>query len=244
MEEWNYQTAEDLDQTLAERLRRFPREPDMFVYGARLAGALTIRLLLKAWHRYSIRGQEHLPRQGSFIMVANHSSHLDALCLLSALPMGKLHHTFPAAAADYFFVSLPRLALASIIVNALPFHRQTNLRQSVSLCQNLLANDSPGNILILFPEGTRSTNGQMNPFKPGIGKLVAGTSLPVLPCYLHGAGKAWPKGVWCPRPCRVTLTIGQPRQFQSYGQSREDHDAIAAELYQAVQELAEQKPAE
>jgi 1-acyl-sn-glycerol-3-phosphate acyltransferase len=234
MEEWHYQPAEDLDQTLAQRLRRFPREPDMLVYGARLTGALAIRLLLKIWHRFTIRGQEHLPTQGSFIMVANHASHLDALCLLSALPMSKLHRAFPAAAADYFFVSLPRLALASIIVNALPFHRQTHIRQSVSLCQNLLANDSPGNILILFPEGTRSPDGRMQDFKPGIGRLVAGTTLPVLPCFLEGTGTAWPKGAWCPGPRKVSLTIGPPLRFENFGQSREDHDAIAAALHQAV----------
>jgi len=56
-------------------------------------------------------------------MVANHTSHLDALCLTAALPLRKLHRAFPAAAEDYFFVKLPRLAVAVFVVNALSFCR-------------------------------------------------------------------------------------------------------------------------
>src|SRR6185295_17345295 len=133
-----------------------------------------------------------LPREGSFIMVCNHASHLDALCLQSSLPLRKLHRAFPAAAQDYFFVSLPRAAVAAIFINAMPFARKVQMRQSLDLCRKLLAN--PGNILILFPEGTRSTTGELAEFRPGIGTLAAGVDVPVVPCALQGAFAAWPKG--------------------------------------------------
>ena len=55
-------------------------------------------------------------------------------------------------------------------------------------------------MLILFPEGTRSRTGEMGPFKPGIGALVAGTAAPVVPCYLSGAFAAWPPTSRLPRP--------------------------------------------
>ena len=191
MESWHYDTVPDLDQTLSERLRRFPREPDMLVYGLRSGAAVALRAWLRLYHRLTVEGRGHLPREGSFVMVANHASHLDALCLLSALPLSKLHRAFPAAAQDYFFVSLPRLAVAAVLVNALPFNREVHVRQTLKLCGELLAN--PGNVLVLFPEGTRSVSGAMGSFKPGIGRLLAGADLPVVPCLLQGAFAAWPK---------------------------------------------------
>src|SRR5580693_5029687 len=151
---WQYEPAPDLDKSLAERLRQFPREPDITVYGLRSLVALVLRGWLRTYHRLEIIGRENLPAQGSCVMVANHTSHLDTLCMLAAMPLRKLHRAFPAAAQDYFFVSVPRLAIAAVVVNALPFGRQKNIRHSLDMCRELLAN--PGNVLILFPEGTRT----------------------------------------------------------------------------------------
>ena len=136
-------------------------------------------------------------------MAANHASHLDTLCLLAALPLRKLHRAFPAAAQDYFFVSVPRLAIAAIVVNALPFARRKNIRHSLELCGQLLAN--PGNILILFPEGTRTATGQIGEFKPGIGLLVAGTNIPVVPCHLHGAFAGMAQGQTMAAPAQAAV---------------------------------------
>ena len=227
METWHYEPASDLDQPMIERLRRFPREPDMLVYTLRSLAALTVRGWLKLYHRLEIAGREHLPATGSFVMVANHASHLDALCLLSALPLRKLHRAFPAAARDYFFVTAPRVAAAAILVNALPFERQVHARQSLELCRHLLAN--PGNVMVLFPEGTRSLDGTVGKFRPGIGWLLAGTSVPVLPCRLDGCHAALPKGVRWPRPCRLRLTIGAPRTYADA-----EPEAIADDLRGAI----------
>jgi 1-acyl-sn-glycerol-3-phosphate acyltransferase len=169
-------------------------------------------------------------------MVANHGSHLDTLCLLAALPLRKLHRSFPAAAQDYFFVSVPRLAIAAIVVNALPFARRKNVRQGLELCRRLLAN--PGNILILFPEGTRTTTGQIGEFKPGIGLLVAGADIPVVPCYLQGAFEAWPRNRIWPRPRRVRLQIGLPRTYASLPAGKESSEQIGHDLRRAVCDLA------
>ena len=198
MKRWHYDSAQDVDLTAVDRLRRFPREPDMLVYGLRSVVALLIRAWLRAYHRFEIVGHEHLRTNRSFVMVANHSSHLDTLCLLAALPLRRLHRAFPAAAEDYFFRSVPRTWIAAVVVNALPFARQANVRQSLFVCAELLEN--PGNILIIFPEGTRSKDGRTQEFKCGIGALVAGRDVSVVPCYLDGAFRAWPKGRRLPRP--------------------------------------------
>jgi 1-acyl-sn-glycerol-3-phosphate acyltransferase len=235
MKRWRYDSASDLDQTLVDRLRRFPREPDMLVYGVRSLAALLIRGWLRIYHRFEIIGHEQLRTNRSFVLVANHCSHLDTLCLLAALPLGKLHRAFPAAAADYFFQSVPRIWIAAVVVNALPFSRQTHVRQSLSICRELLVN--PGNVLIVFPEGTRSQTGETREFKPGIGALVAGRDVSVLPCYLEGAFQAWPKGHRLPRPRKVRLIVGEPRNYQNYRSEKNEVSAIASELCNAIKGL-------
>ncbi len=236
MEPWHYDTVEDLDRTMVERLRNFPREPDLLVYSARLAVAILIRAWLRVYHGLQIVGRENLPASGSFVLVANHCSHLDALTILSAMPLGKLHRVFPAAAQDFFFVSIPRLAIAAVVVNALPFNRQSNIRQSLSLCRQLLEN--PGNVLLIFPEGTRSTSGELGEFKAGIGLMLAGTQVPIVPCYLDGTFRAWPKGNWFPRPRRVRLVIGTPRTYAHLGRGKESALEISRDLREAILNLA------
>jgi 1-acyl-sn-glycerol-3-phosphate acyltransferase len=235
MKRWHYDSAQDIDLTAVDRLRRFPREPDMLVYGLRSVVALLLRVWLRAYHRFEIVGHEHLRTNRSFVMVANHSSHLDTLCLLAALPLRRLHCAFPAAAEDYFFRSVSRTWIAAVVVNALPFARQAHVRQSLSICSELLA--SPGNVLIIFPEGTRSKNGETQEFKSGIGALVAGRDVPVLPCHLHGAFHAWPKGRRWPRPGKIRLIVGEPRNYSSRNADKIEVSAIASELQRAVTDL-------
>jgi 1-acyl-sn-glycerol-3-phosphate acyltransferase len=223
-----------LERRAVDRLRRFPREPDVIVYSFRSAIALIIRGLLRVYLRFEIVGAENLPNEESFVLVANHSSHLDTLCLLAALPLGRLHRAFPVAAEDYFFRSLPRTWFAAVVMNALPFARQ-RVRESLSICAQLLA--QPGNVLIIFPEGTRSQTGETQPFKSGIGALLAGSDVSVLPCHVQGAFHAWPKGRRLPRPGKVRLIIGAPRNYSERGLEKSDLCAIAAELQRAVKEL-------
>ena len=235
MKKWRYAIAQDVERTPLERLRQFPREPDMLVYGLRSLGALIIRALLRVYNRFEIVGHENLRTNRSLVIVANHCSHLDTLCLLAALPLRKLHRAFPAAASDYFFQSVPRLWIAAVIVNALPFARQMRVRQSLSLCQQLL--DNPGTILIIFPEGTRSTTGEVGEFKSGIGALLAGRDVPAVPCFIDGSFRAWPKGRRLPRPRKVRLIIGAPRNYRTRTADKVDVCAIASELRDAVNEL-------
>lgn len=237
MKRWRYAAASDLGLGMFERLRRFPREPDMLIYGLRSLVSLVIRVALRIYLRFEIVGAEHLRNEGSFVLVANHSSHLDAVCLLAALPFRRLQHAFCAAAADYFFKSVPRTWIASVIVNALPFARNAQARHSLTICRELLA--TPGNVLILFPEGTRSKEGALQEFKSGVGALVAGCDVPVFPCYLAGAHHAWPKGVRLPRPRKVRLIVGAPRNFAGRTADRASISAIASELQTAVKQLGE-----
>lgn len=233
--EWEYHPAPDLEQDIAQRLANFPRQPNMLMYAARSAAALLLRAWLRTYHRMRIIGRENLPAEGSFILIANHASHLDALALTASIPLKQLHRTFPAAAADYFFSSLPRSVVSAVFINAMPFERQAGGAESLTVCDELLAGD--GNILVIFPEGTRSTSGELGRFRSGIGRLAAGRPIPVVPAFLHGAARAWPKGQALPLPRRLTLRIGEPREYGHLPADRESVRQICEELQAAVAEL-------
>lgn len=235
MHEWQYHPSPDIDQTLIERLRDFPRQPQMLDYALRSVAHVVLRVWMAIYHRLRIYGKANLPADGSFILVCNHTSHLDTLSLLCAFPLRKIHRTFPAAAADYFFCSVPRSAVSAILINALPFDRQLKGAESLAICRELLAN--PGNILIIFPEGTRTATGEMSRFRSGVGRLVVDTNRPVIPCFLDGGIKAWPKGRILPRPYRLRLSIGKPVDYDRPDKTADSVREICHDLERRVAEL-------
>jgi 1-acyl-sn-glycerol-3-phosphate acyltransferase len=235
MTEWEYHPPPDIDETMSEHLRNFPRQPYMLMYVVRSIAALLLRGWMRLYHRMRIDGRDNLPQSGSFVLVCNHTSHLDTLSMLCSVPLRQIHRTFPAAAADYFFSSLPRSAVSAILINALPFDREVNGAESLTVCSELLAN--PGNILIIFPEGTRTTDGEMGRFRSGIGRLVAGTDLPVVPCHLDGGSESWPKGKLFPRPYKLHLKIGPPQSFGHLEKTTQSVKTVCEELQASVAAL-------
>lgn len=235
MQEWEYHPPPDIDATMTESLRNFPREPRMLIYSIRSLAAMLLRGWMRLYHRLQIDGQEHLPDRGSYVLVCNHTSHLDTLCLLSSVPLKKIHRTFPAAAADYFFSSLPRSVVSAILINALPFDRKVKGAESLTVCSKLLENE--GNVLIIFPEGTRTTSGEMGRFRSGIGRLVVGTDLAVLPCHLAGGVNAWPKGKIFPRPRKLHLRIGETQSYGHLDKDARSVKVICEDLRERVADL-------
>lgn len=236
--------------SLTDRLCAFPRRPGVVTRAARRATAVLLRAVLRSYHRLRIIGRENLPTTGPFVLVANHASHLDVLCLLAAVPLRDLDRVYPTASADYFFSSLPRAAAAALLFNGVPFHRpgrgdDANVRESLERCRELLLgyDSRPGSsVVILFPEGSRTTDGSIRPFKRGVGVMVAGTDVPVVPCRLEGTFDAMPKGRWIPWPRRVTLRIGRARTYGHLGTGKLAAQHVARELYDAVVALGRTGP--
>jgi 1-acyl-sn-glycerol-3-phosphate acyltransferase len=240
MEQWHYDPAADFDQVLIEQLGDWPFAPNWLIRTARTLTAVVLRCWLRIYHGLTIVGRHNLPSDRSFILIANHASHLDTLCLLAALPFGRLDRAFPAVAKDYFCVSALRAFLAALVVNILPFDRRLAPWQSLSVCAHILK--KPGNILIFFPEGTRTSCIEPAEFKPGVALLAAGTDIPVLPCHLAGTHGALPKGAWFPRPRNVRLTIGAPRIYAHLPATKESAKQICHELREAVISLGLAEP--
>jgi 1-acyl-sn-glycerol-3-phosphate acyltransferase len=224
MEAWVYRSAVELTASAAARTRGFPRDPEMAEWALRSVTQIGLRVFLRAYHRFHVMGRENLPERESFVMICNHASHLDALCLMSSLPLRRLRQAYAVAAADYFFSTPVRAAFTRIAVNGLPFDRQEHGVGGLDACRAVLA--VPNSILIMFPEGTRTGSGALGRFRSGIARLVAGTNTPVVPCYLSGAFDAWPKGRAVPRPRSLRLDIGRPMAFRDI--SPLDRDALAA----------------
>ena len=233
---WRYDTARDSGLSFVDRLKECPCEPDPFVYSARFAAALAIRAALRIYNRLDIVGRQHLPREGSFVLVANHASHLDAVALLSALPLRSLNRAYPLAARDYFEANELRFAITAIVANVMLLDRNSKSVEGLKLCQRIL--EEPGNVLVMFPEGTRSTDDRVGMFRRGVGLLLAGAPYPVVPCYLDGAGRAWSKGTLLPRPTRVRLAIGESRTYERVERSDAGALHICAALRGAVLALA------
>jgi len=95
-------------------------------------------------------------------------------------------------------------------------------------------------IFIIFPEGGRSRNGSMMPFKHGLGMLVAETNVPVVPCCLAGTFEALPPHQKIPRPVGIKLILGDARQFASTANDRGGWSEIAADLETCVRDLVAQ----
>ena len=240
MEQWHYDPAADLDQKQLGRLQHGSRLFAMLVFCVRALAAVVVRCWLRVYHRLTIVGRHNLPADRSFVLIANHASHLDTLCLLSALPIRWVQRAFAVAASDYFCVSVPRALLAALVVKALPLERHFAPWQSLSVCAHLL--EKPGNILIFFPEGTRSGDPEPGEFKPGVALLAAGRDIPVVPCHLAGTHAALPKGAWFPRPKAVRLTIGRPHVYAHLPATKESAKQICRELRDAVMLLGNAEP--
>jgi 1-acyl-sn-glycerol-3-phosphate acyltransferase len=240
MDEWHYEAAADHDPARIERLQSLLCEQGALLSGMRSITAVALHCWLSFYHGLTIVGRRNLPLDRSFLLVANHASHLDTLCLLRALPVARLNHVFPVAASDYFCVNALRAFLAKVAVNALPFDRHFAPWESLSVCAHLL--EMPGNVLIFFPEGTRSGNPEPGEFKPGIALLAAGRDIPVVPCHLAGTHAALPKGAWVPRPKAVRLTIGAPRVYPHVPATKESAKQICRELRETVISLGQAQP--
>jgi len=193
------------------------------------------RAYLKLAHRLNLKGTERLPQSPPFILIANHTSHLDAIVMASCLPWRDRDRVFPIAAGDVFFEVPAIAAFAAFFVNCLPLWRQNAGRHALGELSTRLLEERC--VYILFPEGRRSPNGELQPFRDGLGMLVAGRPVPVVPCHLDGAHAALPRGARVPRPRRITLTVGEPLRFDHLSNDRRGWAEVGAACRAAVEAL-------
>ena len=163
--------------------------------------------VVRAWCTpYCCTGSEPLLALGGpVVFVANHASHLDTPAILAALPRRVRCRTGVAAAADYFYRD-PVLGMAVTLgIGAFPFPRHGSLG-----LERAAARLAAGWNVLLFPEGTRSADGQLHTFRDGIGHLLLATDAPVVPVAVSGSYALWPRGQRLPRRGPLEVRFGTP----------------------------------
>ena len=194
--------------------------------------ALIVRPVLLLILGVNIRNRERLPLNGPAIIVANHNSHLDTLALMSMLPLSELPKLTPVAAVDYFGTGLFGW-FAKNIIGILPIDRSGNTPRE-NLLDGAIAALDDRKILILFPEGTRGEPERIATYKKGVAHLAsARPNVPVTPVFMHGLGKALPRGTYLFVPFTCDVFVGEDWTY------RGDIDAFMARLEERMTDLAE-----
>ncbi|MBL9148719.1 MAG: 1-acyl-sn-glycerol-3-phosphate acyltransferase [Phycisphaerae bacterium] len=236
MNPWSLKPANDSGLSTRERTLSLHRESGLLQSIGHVAWWSLMRAYLATWHRMEIVGREHLPTEPPFILVANHASHLDVFMLGAYVSWRHRDRVFPLAAGDVFFEDPSRAVFAMGLLNALPIWRKRRTPEALKLLRERLVVERCA--YILFPEGARSRDGGLLPFKSGVGMLVAGTDIPVVPCYLEGAFRAMPPGAKIPRPFKLRVHVAAPRRFEGAANERSGWDQVCETLKGDVEKLA------
>jgi long-chain acyl-CoA synthetase len=150
------------------------------------------------------QGLEHLPPKGPFLLAANHASHLDTLAVLAALGE-RAGEIALVGARDYFFDRAWKRAILPRALPIIPFDREGDFVEGLRLCREAIG---MGRSLLIFPEGTRTRTGALQPFKAGVGVLAVELGIPIVPTAIEGTFAALPVGRALPRRQPVRVSFG------------------------------------
>ena len=150
--------------------------------------------------RYRVMRLARVPRTGPVLLAVNHQSYVDP-----ALAGSALHRPLHFMARRSLFVGLFGRLIRS--VNAFPVDRDRADPQAVREAIGLLER---GRCLLIFPEGTRTRDGRLAPMRPGFGMLARRTGAPIVPVYIDGAFRAWPRQRLLPRLRQIRVWFGEP----------------------------------
>jgi 1-acyl-sn-glycerol-3-phosphate acyltransferase len=200
---------------------------------------LLIRPLMALFIGCRVRGRKWLPPSGPFVLIANHSSHLDTICLLSMFPLKRLREIQPVAAADYFGRNRFIAWFSRTCFNILPIvrHKVTAENNPVRC---MLAQLRAGKSLIIYPEGTRGRGDEIGPFRPGVAHLLdLMPGLKIVPAYLVNMGRCLPKGEYLPVPFFCEIHLGPPRSLPNgwNGKREEVLDMLRSSVCELREEL-------
>ena len=182
--------------------------------------------LMRRLFRLTSAGRHHVPARGPVLLVANHQSVLDP-ALVGGAADRKL--SFLAKAELFAIPLFGRLIRAR---TARPVRRGG---ADASALREALRTLAEGGALLVFPEGTRGPEGELRPAKAGAGMLAVLSGAAVVPVYITGSGRAWPRGRRWPRRSEVTVTFGPPLSFVGDGtRARKERYAEASRVMRAA----------
>ncbi|OJT18427.1 AMP-dependent synthetase [Archangium sp. Cb G35] len=187
-----------------------------------------------------VTGKPFIPMNRNFLVIANHTSHLD-MGLVKVVLGDQGQRLTTLAARDYFFDTPLKRAYFENFTDLIPMDRHGSLRESLRLAGSALRQ---GFNLLIFPEGTRSVTGELLEFKPTLGYLALTYGVDVLPIYLKGAFEALPKGRMVPKSRELEAHIGPALTYEmlrakTQGMARSESYRYATRLAEdSIQALA------
>lgn len=192
-----------------------------------------------AWFIRLICGVRNIPAElcppGAVVYFANHSSHLDFATIWAALPKAVRDRVRPVAGRDYWEKSPLRRRVACDFFNSVLIERKHVTAENNPMTPMLAALEA-GNSLIVFPEGTRSTDGQIHEFKSGLYHLArARPETSLVPVYLQNLSRILPKGDIIPVPLIGSLTFGAVIKLEP----QETKAAFLQRARSSIQQLAQ-----
>ena len=167
--------------------------------------------LFRRFFDFRAGGLEHLPRDRPYLIAANHASHLDGACVYAAVHSHVDHLNI--ATSEHYLADSELHWFLSTFVNAIPFDGHDNFAAGLVRARQSVGVRCP---LLVFPEGTRSVNGQLQPFKAGVGLLAYELDAPVVPLHIAGTREALPKGTRTPSRHPLRLLFGPPVETTSF----------------------------
>src|SRR5262245_32367789 len=147
MRDFELKPAADIGLSPAERLRSPQREGGLIETAGHLFWGFATHAYLRLWHRLEVHGRENLPASPPFVLVAKHTSHLDALVLAAPLPLRIRDRVFPLAAGDVFFESAILSAFAAGFLNAIPLWRRKRTPRAMQDLRRRLLEEPCGYII-------------------------------------------------------------------------------------------------
>jgi long-chain acyl-CoA synthetase len=169
-----------------------------------LLGRMIYMFALDRFH-FKVRGVENLPEQGPYLLCSNHQSYIDPLLLASVLPWRMFRNTFAVGTSDIFGKGfMRRLArwLRTVVLDA-----DANLVPAMRAAAFGL---SQGSILVLYPEGERTNDGNLRLFRKGAAILSIHAHAPIVPVAIEGFYEVWPRHKKFPKSGNLQMTIGKP----------------------------------
>lgn len=208
--DWNYEN--DQWMKLPSHLKHLPlftRHFDLVSWFFRLMFAVFLKFSFRFYVHLKVKGDfdELYKTHPRLLLISNHASHLDAVSITAAIPFRYWLDLYISAARDYWFRNPFFTFFSKHCLGAIPIDRKDRSGEAIKLCMTLLSSLDRC-WMILFPEGTRSKDGFIQPFKRGVSLFSQRTETPILFLYLEGNSKLWPKGVLLPRPGFLTLHVG------------------------------------
>nr|WP_196791595.1 lysophospholipid acyltransferase family protein [Motilibacter deserti] len=191
--------------------------------------------MLKGVWRPQVEGLEHVPRQGAAILASNHLSFSDSFFL----PVMMRRRAVWLAKSDYFTGRGPRGRLTAWFfrsLGAVPVDRSGG-RASEAALRTGLRVLSEGELLGIYPEGTRSPDGRLYRGRTGVARMALEGRVPVVPVAMIDTEKVQPPGQAIPRLGRVGIKVGPPMDFSRYYGMAGDRAVLRSVTDEVMREL-------